>query len=152
EAPLADLPELALAALGSIIPNAIPDTGWTADMLTACVTALRRKPSISDRTLVGVADALHLDDAELMTIALCIATEQDARAARALAAAQAPIGGSRPLVGFAAAALEPLGASPLLLGCGVAVSAGCLRLGDEAAALPERSLLVPHPILAALSG
>jgi len=121
-------------------------------MLPACVAALRASPAGVDRRLVDLAATLGLTDADLMTVALCLAAERDPHTARALAEAQSPIGGSRPLLGFAATAFAPLGATVPAIAAGVAVTAGLLGLGDEAAALPERSVLLPLPILAALEG
>ena len=151
DAEAADLAGLALAAVGALLPLA-DASAWSAAMLPACVAALRRSPGAADRSLVRVAAALGLDDDELMAVALCLAVERDPRAARAVAEAQAPLGGSRPLVGFTALALAPLGATTVTIGCGSALAAGLLTLGDEPAALPERSLALPLPILAALSG
>lgn len=148
----ADLPALALAAMGAALPGAPPLQGWSLAMLPACVAALRAAPPESDRRLITVAEALDLDDVELLATALCVAVDRDPRAARALAETQAPLGGSRPLLGFVATIFAELGADAVALGCGPAVSAGLLRLGDESAALPERSLHLPLPILAALNG
>ena len=150
---LADLRTLALAAVGLVAPDGLADEPvWTADMLGPCVAAIRTAPDAKDRRLVELAAAMRLSDAELMTVALCAAAEGDAAAARAVAHAQAPLGGSRPLVGLAAAAFAALGASPLGLAAGAAAACGLLQVGDEAAALPERSLKVPLSILAALEG
>ena len=148
----ADLGVLALAALGAALPNAGPTEGWTTEMLAPCVAALRRTPAETDRRLVALADALGLSDAELMAVALCIAVDRDPEHARALAEAQAPIGSSRPLLGLVAHVFAPLGACIAGIAAGAAIGAGLLRLGDEAAALPERSLILPLPMLAALSG
>ncbi len=148
----ADLPALALAAMGAALPGAMPMQGWSLSMLPACIAALRAAPSEGDRRLVAVAAVLGLDDTALLTTALCIAVDRDPRAARALAEAQAPLGGSRPLLGFVATIFASLGADSIALGCGTAVSAGLLRLGEETAALPERSLHLPLPILAELNG
>ncbi len=165
----ADFPALALAALGATLGTitgaggidtmgtagllgARPNQGWTLAMLPACIAALRAKPVESDRRLVEVAQALGLDDVELLATSLCIAVDRDAHAARALAEAQAPIGGSRPLLGFIATTFASIGANAIALGCGPAISSGLLRLGDEPASLPERSLHLPLPILAELTG
>ena len=145
---MADLATLALAAVAAQL-----GTGdFQADMLPACVETLRAAPAGDDHRLVRVADALGLTDAELLTVALCLAVERDALAARALADAQHPLGGSRLLIGFAATALGSLGANSVGIGCGAAVAAGLLVLGDEAAALPERSIHLPEALVAALSG
>ncbi|NJD11910.1 MAG: ATP-binding protein [Gemmatimonadetes bacterium] len=149
---MADLEMLAMAAVAAVLPDAGPAEAWSADLLPPCVAALRRAPAEEDRRLVDLADALGLGDAELMAVALCLAADRDAEHARALAEAQAPLGGSRPLLGLAARALAPLGASVAGIAAGAAVGAGLLRLGEEAAALPERSLILPLPMLAALSG
>ena len=69
-----------------------------------------------------------------------------------MAEAQSPLGGSRPLLGLAASAFAPLGASVLGLAAGRAAAAGLLGVGDERAGLPERSLSIPLPILAAVDG
>jgi hypothetical protein len=144
---------LALAALGRHAQQG--DAGqadWPADALAACVAALRAAPAEADRRLVRLSDALRLSDAELMAVAICLVADTTPDAARALAELQAPIGGSRPLLGMLATVLAPLGASVASLACGHAVGYGLLRLGDEAAALAERSVALPLPMIAALSG
>jgi len=149
--PEADLAALALAALGSMTDSAAAAV-WSNDLLAAAVAALRSRPGPNDRRLVTLADALQLTDPELMTVALCLAAERDARAANAVAEAQHPVGRSRVLIGSAAAALAKMGAAPTKLACGRAVTSGLLRLGDEPLALPERSLGIPLPLLAAIEG
>ena len=144
---------LALAAIGR---HAQPGGGAGADfspgMLPGMVAALRAAPAPVDQRLVRLADALGLSDAELLAVAICLASDVTPDAARALAALQAPIGGSRPLVGLLATVLAPLGTSVPDLVCGAAVASGLLRLGEEAAALAERSLMLPLPMIAALTG
>ena len=152
-APLADLSTLALAALGQhALSDRAPSRGWSSDMLPACLAALRAAPAPHDRRLVSLADALRLTDAELLAVALCLAADTDPGAARALAETQAPIGGSRPLAGLLASLLAPLGATVAGLACGVAVDCGLLRLGEEPAALAERSVSLPLPMVGALTG
>ena len=148
---VADLGALALAAVAQLLPGGAAER-WRADMLGPCVAALRAAPQGDDKRLVAVADALDLSDAELAAVALCLTVERDPRAARALAEAQAPLGSTRVLAGFAATALATLGATTIGVAGGAAVAAGLLVLGDEPAALPERSLHVPPPLVAALSG
>ena len=97
----ADLAALVLAAIACLDEKG-PPAGWQADMLAPCVRELRRRPGPADERLVATAAALQLDDAELLAIALCLAADCDAHAARALNALQKPLGGSRPLLGFAA--------------------------------------------------
>ena len=148
--PFADLGLLALAAVGVHLGH--DDAGFGPQMLAPCIAALRAASSDLDARLLRVADAFALDDAELLAVALVLATERDARMARAVAEAQAPLGGSRPLLGFVATVFESLGASVPGLAFGAAARAGLLRLGDEATALPERTLLIPAPLVAALCG
>lgn len=144
---------LALAALGAGARGGRgADGGFSPAMLAATLAALRAAPAPEDRVLVQLADALGLGDAELLAVAICLACDVTPDAARALAEMQAPIGGSRPLVGMLATVLAPLGASVPGLACGQAVESGLLRLGEEPAALAERSLALPLPMLAALSG
>ena len=147
----ADLAALALAALACLSESG-PPAGWKPAMLVPCVAQLRRTPDSADRPLIDTAAALGLDDAELLAVALCLAVDRDPHAARVLTALQRPLGTSRPLLGIAALALAPLGASVVGLACGRAVAAGLIVIGDEAAALSERSIAIPLPIVAALHG
>lgn len=147
--PVARLGQLAMAAVAARLGE--DNAGFRLDMLPACVAACRAAPG-NDARLVAVAAALGLDDAELLTVALALAVECDPYAARALAEAQAPVGASRLLAGFAVNALDILGATTTGLACGRAVAAGLLVLGNEAAPLPERSLHIPAPLVAALAG
>jgi hypothetical protein len=87
-----------------------------------------------------------------MTAALCLAVESDPRAARLVAAAQAPVGGSRPLAGFAATLFAALGLDSVALLGGAARAIGLLCLGTEEAPLTERSLHIPLALVAALGG
>jgi ATPase family associated with various cellular activities (AAA) len=154
-ATLADCPTLALAALAAATPGLAVAPDWTPKMLRSCVTALRAAcpdPAQPDGRLIATAAVLDLTDAELMAVALCLAAERDPEAARAIAEAQAPLGRSRPLLGLAATALAPLGASCAGIAYGTAVASGLLHVSDEPVALPERSLSVPMPVQAALAG
>ncbi|MDF2235412.1 AAA family ATPase [Albimonas sp. CAU 1670] len=147
--PRGALPELALAALAAVHR---PAQAFSDLALPSAVEALRAEPEPGDRALVRLADALALTDAELMAAALVLAAETDAEAARAVAEAQAPLGGSRPLIGLAAACFRALGASPDGLAAGRAAAAGLLTPGPEPAALPERSLAIPLAVVSALRG
>src|SRR5262249_12131782 len=87
---------------------------------------------------------------EVLSVALAVAVDDDALAGRAIAYAQAPIGGSRPTLGLIAAAFAevvPDGARPIhvILG-GAALRSGLLAPPDEAAPLPARALPVPVPL------
>jgi hypothetical protein len=145
-----DLATLALAAIAATRARA--GDAWRGEMLAGCVAALRARPAAADARLVRLADALRLDDAALLALALCIAADRTPGIARAVAEAQSPLGGSRPLLGFLASALAPLKADVIGLATGPAVASGLLVVGEEAAALAERSVHVPLPILAALAG
>jgi len=146
----ADLAALALAAVAATLPGGAG--GWRAEMLAPCVAAARARPGPMDVRLVHVADALALPDGTLLAVALCLTADRDPKVARALAEAQGPLGGSRALLGFLSLALRPLGTDVLELACGTAAACGLLAVGDEAASLAERSVFVPLPIVAALSG
>ena len=148
--PFADLGVLAMAAVAAHLGH--DETGFGAHMLVPCIAAVRAAPGELDRRLLRVADAFALGDFELLAVALVLAADRDAGLARAVAEAQAPLGGSRPLLGFVAAVLESLGASVPGLAFGAAAGAGMLELGDVATALPERTLSIPTPLLAALCG
>ena len=144
-----------LAAVSAALPDsaaACTQYGWTPSMLAATVAALRAAPPPDDAGLVALADHFALSDAELLAATLAAAVEEDARLCREIAAAQAPLGAARPLIGFMATALAPLGATALGLATGPAVASGMLRLGSEDAPLPERSIAFHLPTLAALHG
>jgi hypothetical protein len=142
KAPQADLRQLARSLLARDAPAIQPQT----------VAVRRTMPADADRPLIRLADALALSDAELMAVAICVAADTMPDAARALADLQAPVGGSRPLLGMLATVLAPLGTDVAGLACGRAVACGLLRLGEEPASLGERSVMLPLFMLAALSG
>ena len=146
---------VALAAVSAALPDsaaACTHHAWTPSMLAATVAALRAMPPPDDAALVALADHFALSDAELLAATLAAAVEEDARLCREIAAAQAPLGAARPLIGFMATALAPLGATALGLATGPAVASGMLRLGSEDAPLPERTIAFHLPTLAALHG
>jgi hypothetical protein len=116
------------------------------------LAGLKAAPAAAEERLVALAGRFALSDGELLTAALCLAAECDPAAARLVAAAQAPVGGSRPLAGFAATLFGRLGLDCVGLLCGPAHAIGLLRLGVEDAPLTERSLSVPLPLVAALDG
>jgi hypothetical protein len=146
---------VALAAVSTALPDGASvcaHHGWTPDMLAPSVTALRAAPPLADAALVALADSFALTDAELLAATLAAAVEEDPGLCREIGAAQAPLGGARPLLGLMATALAPLGATALGLATGSAVASGMLRLGHEDAPLPERSIAFHLPTLAALNG
>jgi len=93
-----------------------------------------------------------LERGEALTMALLLAVECDASVARTIAAIQAPVGGARVLAGLAASLFAHEGISVARLWSCHAVRAGLITWGDEAAPMPERSLAMPSPLAAALSG
>jgi len=122
------------------------------DEAASLIEAFRAKPPESEAILVGVAERFRLSDGELLAAALCLAAETDPRAARLIAAAQTPVGGSRPLAGFAATLFSDFGLDCVALLSGTARRIGLLRLGDEDAPLTERSVQMPPAVVAAISG
>jgi hypothetical protein len=113
---------------------------------------LRSAPASGEAALVALADRFALGDGELLAAALCLAAETEPLSARRIATAQSPIGGPRPLVGFAATLFARFGLDCLTLLAGPGTAAGLFTLGDEDAPLPERSLRLAPPLVAALCG
>ncbi len=114
------------------------------------VARLRSVPVPGESGLVELADRFGLGDGELLAAALCLAAETEPLSARRIAAAQAPIGGARPLAGFAASLFARFGLDCLTLLAGPGAAAGLFSLGDEDAPLPERSIRLAPPVVAAL--
>ncbi len=104
-------------------------------------------PEAGDRPLIQLSQVLHLTVIELLTIALAVAVEEDVMVGRTLAYLQAPLGGSRPTLGFVTTIFaETVRESdrPLhLLVNDNAVRSGLLTLLNEQAPLPERTVSVP---------
>jgi hypothetical protein len=113
-------------------------------------------PSPADEPLISLARALKLTTIETLAAALCAAVEDDLMVGRALAHMQAPLGGSRPMVGLLAAVLaDPSQAGsrlPQSLVNGAAVESGLLQVLGDPAPLPERTLAVPPHLTHALGG
>jgi hypothetical protein len=109
-----------------------------------------------DLALLALAEQLGLSVVELATVALLTAVEDDALFARAVAALQAPVPGSRPTVGLAASAFAPLvGTSAAAfeqLIDGRARATGVLALHGEDLPLNERRLALSAPVYGALRG
>jgi ATPase family associated with various cellular activities (AAA) len=122
------------------------------DQAASLLERLRGEPPESEAILVEVARRFRLTDGELLAAALCLAAESDPCAARLVAAAQAPVGGSWPLAGFAATLFADFGLDCVALLSGAACRIGLFQFGDEEAPLTERSLQMPPEMVAALSG
>ncbi len=128
--------------------GAAPSPAETGAMLGALTAA----PAPDEERLVALAGRFGLTDGELLAAALCLAVESDPQSARLVAAAQAPVGGSRPLAGFLATIFAASGLDCVGLASGAAHRIGLLKLGDEPAPLAERSVMMPLPLVAALAG
>src|SRR5262245_35145409 len=105
-----DLMRLAFATIAAVIPDKIaglPDP--MSEGLVAAAEAARRAPGGQDAALVNLADALGLTTPELLALAVLAAVETDPHASRTVALCQAPVGGSRPLVGLFATAFAGFG-------------------------------------------
>lgn len=133
------------------VAQACGEQSRTADF-EAKVARLRSAPVPGEAALVELADRFKLSDGELLAAALCLAAETEPLSARRIAGAQAPIGGARPLAGFAATLFARFGLDCLTLLAGPGATAGLFILGDEDAPLPERSLRLAAPVIAALCG
>jgi hypothetical protein len=91
----------------------------------------------------------------LLAVVLTAAVETDAALCRTVAAIQNAAGGPQPLLGLPAAALaspQPPVETFFALPQGRAVRSCLLRLDNVDSALPERSLAIYLPTLAALTG
>jgi hypothetical protein len=117
--------------------------------LAQSVTRALDKPATDDEPLASLARAWSLSALPVLTVALTAAVDRDAMIGRAIAYAQAPVGGSRPTLGLLAAAFGRLAqptAGPAELALSPAVQAGLLLLLNDSAPLPERPVAVPLPI------
>ncbi|WP_437277838.1 ATP-binding protein [Sorangium sp. So ce375] len=146
----AEGPELAF--LRGRLAEVAPDGQGFASALPAAFA----QPAAADRPLFLLARAIGLAPIELLAVALAAALEDDARVGRALAFAQAPVGGSRPTLGLLSAALAetvPPDIRPIdALVTGQAAGTGLLAILDDAAPLLERPVSVPLPLCLALAG
>ncbi len=156
----ASLRTLALARLARLAPdageNAAPELAWLrahareagppAAWPRQLQQTLRAARERSD-PLILLADALELEPAEMMTIALAAAIDDDALAGRVVARLQAPLGGSRPTVAMLVAAFDDTEAdgTPLrdILTAGAAVRTGVLLVHGDGSPFPERTVSVP---------
>jgi hypothetical protein len=126
----------------------------------AAFDAARVRPASRDRELWHAAEALGLEPAEILAIALAAAVEDEPMVGRALAYVQAPVGGSRPTVGLLARALAGTGGpgvdpdiGPIhALAGGVGRRTGFLVLAPGGAPLSERVVALPEHVAAALRG
>lgn len=106
-------------------------------------------PAHGDEPLLRLAKALGLTQIELLVTALAAAVETDLMCGRAVAHLQAPLGGSRPMLGMLAATLQQFCNGRNVIAAiltGTALESGLLQLSPEGAPLSERSVSVPIPI------
>lgn len=115
------------------------------------------KPAATDAQLARVARLLRLSDVEVVALRFALLVEEEPMIGRLLAHIQAPIGGSRPVLGMLEAALASLypGQGRWLTGellAGPALASGLLQLLNEQAPLPEQALKVPLGLALLLRG
>lgn len=127
-----------------------------ADLSTALRHALAR-PAATDAQLARLCRLLGLSEVEVVALRFALLVEEEPMIGRLLAHVQAPIGGSRPLLGMLEAALASLrpGQGSWLTGellAGPGLASGLLQLINEQAPLPEQSLKVPLGLALLLRG
>ena len=110
-------------------------------------------PSEDDRTLVYVVEQLGLDVTDALLGRLALAVEEDLEMGRTVAELQRPVGGSRPVLGFAARLLQGLGLSSVAqIARSAAVEVGLIEIGNPQAPLAERPLGMSTEVVQALRG
>ena len=122
--------------------------------------ALRRSlatPHAADAPLASLARRLGFSEVEVMALVFALLVEEEPMVGRLLAHVQAPVGGSRPLLGMLEATLAPrdAGHGAWLTGdllTGPALAGGVLQLINEQAPLPEQALKVPLGLALLLRG
>ena len=130
--------------------------------LSAALQHSLAKPAAADAHLARVAWRLRLSEVEVVALLFALMVEEEPMIGRLLAHLQAPIGGSRPVLGMLEAALAPLHPGPnestqgrWLTGAllaGAALASGLLQLINEQAPLPEQGLKVPLGLALLLRG
>ncbi len=122
--------------------------------LASLVRHALRRPASEDAPLAHLANAWKLSLAETLSLALLAVVESNILAGRALAYAQAPVGGSRPTLGLLAEAFGPLDhpqqLNALQLANRPSFLSGTLQLLNDGATLPERPVSLPLPLCLAL--
>jgi hypothetical protein len=162
----ASLADLVLGLLAALLPDPA-DPAPAARLLlarrdlvraggaAAALARCRAQPPPGDAALLDLADALGLDDVELVATALAAAVETRPLVAAAVQHLQAPMAQPRPTLGLVAEACAGLAAPGrslvAALAQGQAVAAGLLELGEDTP-LAERSLRMPAPLVLALGG
>lgn len=170
--PAKNLRTYALAAVATLIPphdrtgNESFEIRFLLDHLEAVnatelvwpdsIASYLDRPDPCDAPLIRLAREIGLRLAEVLTVILAAAVEDDVMVGRALAHLQAPLGGSRPTLGLIAAALlnaRIVSDNPInTLLTGVAIHSGLLTVIGDSAPMPERAVGVPLPLCLALNG
>jgi len=112
------------------------------------------RPADADVPLLALAREIGMTLAEVLTVSLAAAVEDELMAGRALAYLQAPLGGSRPTLGLMASMLAHIpecAAASEEIAAGAAQRSGTLVIQGEGP-LPERVLCVPPTIALGLRG
>ncbi len=112
-------------------------------------------PHPSDVPLATLACELGLNAVEVVALVMALLVEEDPMFGRVLAQVQAPIGGSRPVLGMIEAALTPWQGEGWLCGhllSGAALRSGLLQLVNTQAPLPEQGLKIPLGLALVLRG
>lgn len=164
-----NLTTFALAAVASQLPDkkaGAPELLYLRDAQTALnghgehwsagLSHYLGQPDPSDAPLIALGKELKFTTFELLSVALAASVENHLMAGRALARVQAPMGGSRPLLGLLATVFgETLAAESAPLAAfitGAAIQSGLIELLNDGAPLPERPASVPLPLCLALDG
>ena len=157
------LRDVALACLGRLLfaDEDVPPSGAEQTFLFKHYQPLRHiidlgaalqrallKPALADVQLAKLAHLLRLSEVEVAALVFALLVEEEPMIGRLLAHIQAPIGGSRPVLGMLEAALASLypGQHSWLTGAllvGPALASGVLQRINEQAPLPEQALKVP---------
>jgi hypothetical protein len=168
-----DLRTVALAALRGVLaadaPAEHPLHRWVDEAWAACGgeawphaldAALAAAPPTADggaARWLRLTQRLQLDAAQTLAASIALQADLDPAFARLVEWLQAPLGGSRPMLGLLAAAIAPLrrpaGALPdvLALAHGGALQAGLLERIAHDGPLATAAVQVPPSVLAALA-
>lgn len=123
--------------------------------LTVALQQTLAQPHPEDAPLAALARELGLSAVEVVALVMALLVEEDPMFGRVLAQVQAPIGGSRPVLGMIEASLTPWQGEGWLCGrllSGAALRSGVLQLVNTQAPLPEQGLKIPLGLALVLRG
>lgn len=112
-------------------------------------------PQPIDAPIATLAQLLNLSAIEVVALVMALLVEEDPMIGRVFAQVQAPVGGSRPVLGMIEAALTPLDGGGWVSGrllAGAALRCGVLQRINEQAPLPEQGLKIPLGLALLLRG